>query len=270
MIKIGTFSVLSKISIYMLRHYDEIGLLKPAGIDEESGYRYYSEDQLTIAGQIRALKDMGIGLVKIKSLLGEENRDKLKEALNARAKEQREQIRQMAIRLRQIETTLSRLDAAYVLPQSGITLKEIPRRQIACLKGTLPCYEAEGLLWQQLTEEIKRQQLTIISPGGYTAIYEEEADGEGIIAEVQCSVSGIGRPGSAVTFKTIAPIMAAAITFRGDYPLIGNARQQLKDWIADNQYAAAGKIFNIYHRSPATEPDWENLVTEVCCPVKEV
>lgn len=45
MLKIGEFSVLSQISIYMLRHYDEIGLLIPGQVDEFTGYRYYSERQ---------------------------------------------------------------------------------------------------------------------------------------------------------------------------------------------------------------------------------
>ena len=41
MLKIGEFSGLSRISIRMLRYYDENGLLCPAYIDETSGYRYY-------------------------------------------------------------------------------------------------------------------------------------------------------------------------------------------------------------------------------------
>ena len=59
MLKIGDFSKLSRVSIRMLRHYDDIGLLKPAEIDEFTGYRYYQEEQLFIMGRITALKDMG-------------------------------------------------------------------------------------------------------------------------------------------------------------------------------------------------------------------
>ena len=50
MLKIGEFSKLSRISVRMLRHYDEIGLLKPAEIDRFTDYRYYREDQLPTAG----------------------------------------------------------------------------------------------------------------------------------------------------------------------------------------------------------------------------
>ena len=52
MLKIGDFSKLSRVSIRMLRHYDEIGLLHPVKIDPESGYRYYSENQLPVAGRL--------------------------------------------------------------------------------------------------------------------------------------------------------------------------------------------------------------------------
>lgn len=69
MLKIGDFSKLSRVSIRMLRHYDEIGLLHPVQIDPESGYRYYSENQLPVAGRITALKDMGFGLAAIGEML---------------------------------------------------------------------------------------------------------------------------------------------------------------------------------------------------------
>lgn len=69
MLKIGDFSKLSRVSIRMLRHYDDIGLLKPAEIDEFTGYRYYQEEQLFIMGRITALKDMGFALADIVKIL---------------------------------------------------------------------------------------------------------------------------------------------------------------------------------------------------------
>ena len=69
MLKIGDFSKLSRVSIRMLRHYDDIGLLKPAEIDTFSGYRYYREEQLYTAARITALKDMGFALADIARML---------------------------------------------------------------------------------------------------------------------------------------------------------------------------------------------------------
>ncbi len=69
MLKIGDFSKLSRVTIRMLRHYDEIGLLKPVKIDKYTGYRYYSEGQLPVMARINSLKDMGFGLAVIKEIL---------------------------------------------------------------------------------------------------------------------------------------------------------------------------------------------------------
>ena len=52
MFKIGEFSKLTMISIKMLRHYDEIGLLAPETVDSFTGYRYYSARQLEAAGKL--------------------------------------------------------------------------------------------------------------------------------------------------------------------------------------------------------------------------
>ena len=52
MLKIGDFSKLARVSIRMLRHYDEIGLLRPAVTDPATGYRYYHESQLPAACRI--------------------------------------------------------------------------------------------------------------------------------------------------------------------------------------------------------------------------
>ena len=65
MLKIGEFSKLSRVSVRMLRHYDDIGLLTPAYIDRFTDYRYYSESQLPTVCRITALKDMGFRLADI-------------------------------------------------------------------------------------------------------------------------------------------------------------------------------------------------------------
>lgn len=69
MLKIGEFSKLSRVSVRMLRHYDDIGLLKPIEIDCFTGYRYYEVDQLLTVGRITSLKDMGFKLADIIKIL---------------------------------------------------------------------------------------------------------------------------------------------------------------------------------------------------------
>ena len=53
---IGRFGRLCGLSVHTLRHYDDVGLLTPARVDESTGYRYYRADQLERARHIRSLR----------------------------------------------------------------------------------------------------------------------------------------------------------------------------------------------------------------------
>src|SRR5215207_3930446 len=67
--KIGDFSRITRVSTKMLRHYDEIGLFKPALVDRFTGYRYYSYDQLPRLNRILVLKGLGFSLDDIRQML---------------------------------------------------------------------------------------------------------------------------------------------------------------------------------------------------------
>lgn len=69
MYSIGVFSQVNKVTTKTLRHYDEIGLLKPEHVDKFTGYRYYTSNQLPIMHKILTLKQMGLSLTEIKECL---------------------------------------------------------------------------------------------------------------------------------------------------------------------------------------------------------
>lgn len=71
MYSIGQLSKKTNISVRALRYYDEIGLLKPAAI-AESGYRYYSNEEIHTLRHITALKELGFTLASIKDMLSAE------------------------------------------------------------------------------------------------------------------------------------------------------------------------------------------------------
>ncbi|GGH11559.1 hypothetical protein GCM10008013_03420 [Paenibacillus segetis] len=72
MFKISEFSRLSKVSLKTLRYYDQISLLKPRKVDHDSGYRYYSADQLLELNRIFIYKELGFTLPQIIQLLHED------------------------------------------------------------------------------------------------------------------------------------------------------------------------------------------------------
>ena len=66
---IGEFARHSRLSPKALRLYDELGLLEPARVDDDSGYRYYSASQLDRARLIAALRQLQLPLAEIKSIV---------------------------------------------------------------------------------------------------------------------------------------------------------------------------------------------------------
>ena len=62
MYTIGRFASIGRVSVRMLRHYDEIGLLVPAKVDARSGYRSYAPSQLAELAEIMRLRGLGLGL----------------------------------------------------------------------------------------------------------------------------------------------------------------------------------------------------------------
>ena len=111
MLKIGEFSVLTQVSIKTLRYYDEVGLLKPARVDLDSGYRYYSASQVPRLQRILALKDLGFPLDRIaKAIEDGVTVDALRGMLmlreveqQARVQEETERLARLRARLRLIE-----------------------------------------------------------------------------------------------------------------------------------------------------------------------
>ena len=69
LLSIGRFSRLSGLTVKALRHYDEIGLLRPARVDDATGYRYYSLAQARDAESIRRLRSLEVPLDEVADLL---------------------------------------------------------------------------------------------------------------------------------------------------------------------------------------------------------
>ena len=70
---IGRFSRLTGLSVKALRHYDEVGLLRPATVDPETGYRSYSSAQVGQAEAIRTLRRLELPLDDIGTLLASDD-----------------------------------------------------------------------------------------------------------------------------------------------------------------------------------------------------
>ena len=164
MLKIGLFSKLSRVSIRMLRYYDEMGLLRPAYIDPNSDYRYYREDQLQTVGWITALRDMGFSLADVRrmSQLGRDA-EALAPFFAARRRELQAETAKTAQQLLLLDTAEKRLGKEDFM-QYNITIKTIPARYAACVHTVIPRYQDEGQVWQTLCAETDHMHLVPDDP----------------------------------------------------------------------------------------------------------
>ena len=269
MLKIGEFSKLSRVSVRMLRHYDEIGLLKPAETDRFTDYRYYREDQLPTAGRIAALKDMGFSLADIARILAVyEDREQLERYFSARQRELEALSRDTARKLTLLDAARERLrkeeDMSY-----NITIKTIPERTAATIRMTIPRYEDEGMIWGKLAEETCRMNLVEADPCLCAVTYlDGEYKEENVEMMAWKTVKGAYPDTQHVKFRTLPEVTVASCTYQGSYTQITEVYAAVIAWVEQNGYEAAGPMFNIYHVSPHETRNPDEFVTEVCYPVK--
>lgn len=271
MLKIGDFSKLSRISIRMLRHYDEIGILHPQCVDDFTGYRYYNESQLPLAGKIQALKSLGFGLSVIKEILDQyEDVQEIERFLLVKQKELEEEALETQQKLRLLDSTLKWLRKDGRLMDYNVTLKTLPERYVASVRQVIPAYDCEGMLWETMCRELEGQHVQQAVPCYGMAIFHDEGHKDhDPDVEIQSAVVGKYQDTEHVKFKNVPPIQIASVTYKGSYEQITRVNDAVANWVKANGYDFNGKSFCIYHVSPQETSNPDEFVTEVCFPVKK-
>jgi DNA-binding transcriptional MerR regulator len=271
MLKIGDFSKLSRISIRMLRHYDEIGLLVPKNTDRFTGYRYYSEDQLTLACRITALKDMGFSLSTIGEILKSyDNPEALVQYLLVKQTEVQAESEKISRRLLLLDTAIKRLRKDETAMNYNVTIKTLQERYVASLRQVIPSYEQEGILWDMMMRETAGMHMQIAEPCYGMAVFHDEGYKESDVdVEIQISVKGTYGNTEHVVFKTVPPVEFASAILKGSYEQLTSVHRAVAQWVRDNGYEFNGAMFCIYHVSPAQTKNPDELITEICYPVKK-
>src|SRR5688500_5011621 len=145
MFRIGEFSRIARVSCRLLRYYDELGLLKPARIQAETGYRYYSAAQLARLNRILVLRELGLSLEQIgRALRDDLPAAELRGMLLMRRAEVEQTIEAQAQRLRQIESRLAQIETEGATTADDVIVRAEPARQLLSLRQTVSGF-AEGV-----------------------------------------------------------------------------------------------------------------------------
>lgn len=276
MLKIGEFSKITGISIYMLRNYDKIGLLIPKYIDGDSGYRYYGEEQIPVANQIQVLKELGFGLREISQIQIDDSNNqevpttKAEVFLFNKIREKEEEIKRIEIQIRQMKDALEELSKQEQCALS-VTIKKIPARNVVYLRDYIHAFEEEGRLWAELEETIRDKKIRLAdSEYSFAITHTKDFRSRCFDVEVQLEVDKLYQDDEKVHFKKVMECEAATLAFQGVYSKIGEINSYMHQWIEKNGYQICGKTFMRYYRSPGNESNPENFVTEVCFPIENM
>ncbi|HTK07155.1 MAG TPA: MerR family transcriptional regulator [Ktedonobacteraceae bacterium] len=244
MLKIRDFARLADISMVTLRHYDEIGLFKPSRVDPETGYRFYTLDQLPQLHRILALKDLGLGLAQIVQILVEglspealQGMLRLKQAeLQQRIQTEQEQFSRVAARLQYLEQ-------GGCMPPYEVVLKTIRPTTAVSLCLTEADFAHKWQHANALLALLKQHGIT--SSDHLHFLYQESDDGNlqnelqiAVPVEPEDAISLVEKCGGRVALCELPAVARMASTLhRGNPYTIFEALQVLGTWIETNHYS---------------------------------
>jgi len=246
MFSIGDFARHGRVSVRMLRHYDAIGLLRPASVDPQTGYRSYEARQLARLNRIVALKDLGFTLQQVQAVLDDKvSVQELRGMLRLRRAELQSQIAADTTRLAQVEARLQIIEGEGAMPTDEVQIKRIPAVRVAELTATAASFEPAsigpviGPLYDELSRLLDRAGLTPTGPA--IAYYEDAPEGGGVVVHATLPVDADPDPGHGFSIVELPEVeQAATIVHRGSMDDVMPTIQTLARWIDANGYRSAG------------------------------
>ncbi|MFD0886839.1 MerR family transcriptional regulator [Streptosporangium algeriense] len=253
LLPIGQFARLCRLSVKQLRHYADVGLLVPAWIDPDSGYRYYRVGQARQALSIGLLRSLDVPLSAIGEVLSGvaaaevlgRVRDELEAELARRSRTLATLERLLSSGVPPVEVTLERQGPRQVVlvRDEAVSPQDIARVTGACVASLVRAVREGGL------EDGLR----------LTGLFPVEM-GEPIPVAVAAEFGG---PAPRGTRPYILPggVFAGAVHV-GPYEQIDLTAHALLAWCAERGHTPDGPIREVYLSDPArTAPD--RLLTRV-------
>ena len=258
MLTIGVFSMLSRVSARMLRHYDSLGLLRPELVGE-NGYRYYRQEQLADLLRIRRLQDYGFPLSQIGALLTMDEASLL-DCLRQRRREARTALAIQRVALRRLEEDILRMEGMTMSEYHVILLEDQEQRVFSLRRQIgVTSYHA---LFQDLRTEAAKRGLRQAGPI-QMRYHDPEFSPKRSDVEAQMVVTG-DSPDTAVK----PAYTCAAVIHRGPYEGLARAYDALCAWLAAHtEYRLCAPPLERYLNSPHQVSSSEDLETAVLFPV---
>jgi DNA-binding transcriptional MerR regulator len=239
-LRIGDFARLARVSVPTLRHYDDLGLLKPVRIDAASGYRYYAFDQLPRLNRILAYKDLGFALDQIGGMLGEDiPAPELRSLLRLKQTELQGDIAERKARLERLEARLKMIEEEGSDPAYAVRVKSAAELLVASVRGKLSAPEEQSRLWREVCDFLAVRKIAFGPP--FITIYH--ADEPDVDAEVCIPIPEPLEPLERIQVRRLSAHDQVAYTVHhGSFREIEPAYRAVFAWIDSNGRTTAGPV----------------------------
>lgn len=277
MFRIGEFSQIARVSGRLLRYYDSIGLLSPARIDPETGYRYYSAAQLPRLNRILALKDLGLSLEQIAELIDQPvDAADIRGMLLLKKSELESSLREDAARLRHIDSRLAQIEEQGALADYDVVVKAASAQPFLNLRATFPGMDAAIATLRAVTQTVPRR-VAGSRLGNLVVVAHSDFEEESLDLAIGFTLTddGPGRPvalpdGRALAVDELPAVDTLATVVRSGPDYQSHlAFGALGVWMEANAFRIAGPCRELFLELPFQAPDQEETVVEIQFPVAE-
>lgn len=261
--QIGMFANLNHVTVKTLRYYDETGLLKPAYVDNQTCYRYYTTSQMADLSQILAWKSMGFSLEEIRELQSGKSEKRL---LQEKKQQILKQLADITAKLAQVESCLADINLE---PKEHVLIKSIPEVTVAYMRRRIESYDGLAGLMPEMEEEMCRCCCEYALPEYCFTLYPEAGyKEEQILVEVCQAVTRETEGTKKLAFKIYPAIpTAACLMHRGSYDTLPASFEKLLRYVEDNGMTICGSIRESYIDGAWNKDTADEWLTEIQIPV---
>lgn len=275
MFRIGEFSKIAQVSGSLLRYYDQIGLLKPAHVDQWTSYRYYSAKQLPRLHRILALKELGLALDQIALLVDEEvSAAEIRGMLTLRKAQVEQTVNEEMARLRHLEARLQQIDA----PDHSafdIVLKNVPAQRYLSVREVLPNADMALGIMREMVQSLPTRISEDVLGHFTTVVHSETLESDRLDIELGAVLSGdddmsMTLSGDRLLKVRTLPAEArmATVVRVGGFENNCQSYGAIGLWVEENGYRINGPGREVLIQPPRTER-LDEMVTEIQLPVEQ-
>ena len=261
---VGDFARITHLSVKTLRHYHQVGLLEPADVNPDTGYRYYSGDQVPTAQVIRRLRDLAMPVAEVKAVLSAPDVSARNVLIAAHLDRLEAELGQTRAAVDSLRNLLQRPAAAPM-----IVHRSVPATPAAGIAAVID--RADALAWWQgalgeLHATVRAQRLHATGPtGGLFAseLFQHDRGEATVFVPVEGGVHAIGR----VTPVVVPAAELAIISHHGPLDDADLSYATLGSYTADHEISIEGPLREYYLRGAEDTPDQAEWRTEIGWPI---